>query len=107
MNQLDAITVNDTQNRGLSHELLSPGAMRLKQAEQARPLRQSREQGLKVTLEPAVEGAITDAFDGKDEGQRDDLARMELGLAVFRHLAHPVIYPAEEFGDKVLRGHDD
>jgi hypothetical protein len=80
--------------------------MRLKQSEEARSLWQTRKQRPEVTRQPTTEGAITDAFDGKDESQRNDLARMQRGLTVFGRLFHLVIYTTKEFSDKVLGGHD-
>jgi hypothetical protein len=50
--------------------------MRLKQAEEACALWQAREQMPPIARQPAIKGTITDALDGKDESQRDDLAWM-------------------------------
>src|SRR5215207_4519558 len=106
VNQFDTVRVNDAQDGRLGQKALSPGAVRLEQTEQARPLRQRREQRLEITRQPAIKGAVADAFDGEHQGQRDDLARVQRGLAVLRHLTHLVIYTAKEFGDKVFGGHD-
>ncbi len=59
-----------------------------------------------VTLEPAIEGAVADSFDGEEQRPRGDFAWMKFGLGVLFNFGHRIIYTAEQFGDKVLGGHE-
>ena len=61
---------------------------------------------LEVTLQPAIERSIADTLDGKEQGKRRNFTWMKFGLRVFVRITHPVIYTAEQFGDKVFGGHD-
>jgi hypothetical protein len=50
---------------------------------------------MEVTLEPTIEGAVTDAFEGKHEGHGYHLARAQRGLRVFRLVLHLIVYTEE------------
>src|SRR3712207_8584642 len=54
---------------------------------------------------PAVEAARTIPSEGKEHGQRDDLAGIELGLGLFGHIAHHRIDPNEHANDKIISRH--
>src|SRR4051812_37920007 len=68
-------------------------------------LRQGREQGKTITLDPPVEGSIAYSLDGKEDSQRDHLAWIKARLVVLGNILHSVIYSAKQFGDKILGRH--
>ncbi len=107
MAQFDAIAVSDTQDGRLRQKEVCPVGVRVKQAKQARAVRQAGKPGRVVAPEPAIEGAWADALKCKQERQRHDLAGMQIGLWMLRHRPHPLVNPIEQGNDKIVRRHAD
>ena len=78
--------------------------MRGQESKQARSVGQVREQVEMVVSEPAVEGALAPAFEGQEDGKRDDFAGIEFGARVFWDLLHGIIDTTEQLGDKLFGG---
>jgi len=91
MDQLDAIRVDDPEDRRGGQEGLRPIVMRLEETKEPRPFGQVGEQGPIVTRQPAIEGTIADALEGMQQPQRDDLTGPEVGLGVFGEACQLVI----------------
>jgi hypothetical protein len=105
MDQLDPVCVNDPQQRGGRQARGSPGLMSREQPKEPGALGQAGEQGPIVSRQPAIEGAIADAFEGMEQPQGDHLARPKGGLMVFRDGFHRLIDPTEDSGDEIHSGH--
>jgi hypothetical protein len=107
MNQLDSIGINHAQHSRLGHKAIDPLTMGVEQAKQTGPMRQPREQGQVVPLEPAIESTIATAFERKQQGQRSDLARIQCWLRVFLRIGHHIIHTAKQFYDQMNCGHGE
>ena len=55
-----------------------------------------------IVSQPAVEGAITPSFEGKQQSQRDHFARVKSGLGMFFYVKHLVINTAKQINDKIF-----
>ena len=64
VDQLDAIGVDDAEHGRSGQESLRPVLMGLQKTKEPRPLGEAGKQGPIVTLQPAIEGTITHAFEG-------------------------------------------
>jgi len=105
MAQLNAVTIDDTEGGRLREKDLGPVRMGGKQAKQARAFRQAGKPALVVVVEPPIERARADAFERKQQGQRDDLARIQVGLRSFGRIGHDRIDPNEQGHDKIVGRH--
>ena len=83
MDQLNPVAVRDPQHSGCDQKPCHPCRVGLEEAEQARPLRQPGKQCQRVARQPAGEGAGTDAFEGKPQGECHDLTGIEFGIRTF------------------------
>ena len=106
MEQLDALRVDQADQGRLSHKALGPVSMGNEQPKQTRATGQLREQHLIVALEPAIDGPIANAFERKQNGNRDHFAGIQAGLSVFLRLGHPIIHAAKQVDDKIFGSHD-
>ena len=79
--------------------------MGLQATEQPGAFRQAREQGQRVSADPAVERPFADALDREQQSQRDKFAGPERRLVMLRDVQHPVVYSGKQVGDKVFMGH--
>ena len=66
MNQFDTVTINDTNQAGVSHELLYPEAMGVKPTKQPSPVRQAEKEMQPVVFQPAIEGPLATPFEDKE-----------------------------------------
>ena len=105
MNQFHPVTVRDAQQTGVGQKALGPQAMRRQQPKQARPLGQAWKQHPVITLQPALEGAFTDAFQSKQETDRHQFTGEQGGLRMLFNPQHGVIDLAKQFCDKVYGSH--
>src|SRR5664279_863739 len=105
VDQFNPIAIDNGEESRLHQELLTPTLMHPQQALQAGAVGQPREQGAVIPCQPAIEGPKVTALKRKQQPDRDDLAGIQFRLPMFWHLAHLVIYPAEQFNDKVFGGH--
>src|SRR5512135_2396787 len=103
MQQLNAVRVSYAQQGRLDHKAVGPGLMRLEQPEQACPIRQARKEHQAISLQPAIECSLPHSFERKQNAQGNDLARVQIGLTMFGNVLHRIIYPAEQFCDKIKR----
>jgi hypothetical protein len=79
--------------------------MSLQQPLQARAFGQPAEQGGVIPRQPAVERPEITTLEREQQPNGDQLTRIQLRLRMFGDGAHLVIYPAEQFDDKVFGGH--
>lgn len=105
VDQLDAIAVNDSEEGRGRQEVSAPVLMSCQLALQAGAVWQAAKQRGVVTRYPAVEGAEISPLQRKQHAEGYHFAWVQLGLAVFRYHRHVIIYPTEQFDDKVLGGH--
>ena len=98
MDQLDPIGVHYSEEGGISKEVVTPGLVGLQEPLEAGAMGEI-EPGGKVSLEPAVEGAELNTFEGEEEADGDQLAGVELGLGMFGNLSHS---SGRQRGRKVL-----
>jgi hypothetical protein len=105
MNQFDAIAIDDPDQAGVGHKAVNPLPMGIKQPKQARSMGQMRKQVTPIISQPAVEGAITTSFEGKQQRQRDYFARVKGGLGMFYYVKHLVINMAKQGNDKIFGRH--
>lgn len=105
MDQFDPVAVDHPQRGRLGQEVLRPVLMGGEQAKQAGALGQARKPGTIIAPQPAVKRAATASFEGEQQGQRDDLAGIELRLRMFGQMADDHIYPIEQANDKIGGGH--
>ncbi len=75
------------------------------QAEEAGALRQTWKEWFKIGLCPAVEGTVADAFESKQQAERDHLAWMQHGLRMFLLVRHGIVNTAEQLRGKIVDGH--
>ena len=75
--QLDAVTVQDAQDRGRDQQTTGPVLT-------TGPLGQVVGQGAVIAHQPAVEGSFAGTFEGQQAAQGDQFAGVELGLGVLR-----------------------
>jgi hypothetical protein len=71
--------------------------MHLEQTKQARVLRQVGKDKQVIELYPPVESPIANPFHRKQDAQRDNLARVQVGLAVLRNISHGLINTTKQF----------
>ena len=103
--QLNAVGVCHSQDGRVSHEVLGPILMGVKQAEQTSAFRHRGEQRQVISVQPSVKSSIAHAFDGEQQRQRHYLAWVKIGLAMFTSVKHLVIYSTKQLCDKIGRSH--
>jgi len=59
----------------------------------------------KEILVKPVEIAIATAFEDQEQVQRNHFTELQVGLRMFEHGLHLIIYPAEQLTDKLLISH--
>jgi hypothetical protein len=104
MNQFDAVTVNDAEQRRRGQKAVNPLLMRVEEAKQPCSMRQVRKQMRQITLDPAVEGPVAHPLEGKQQSQRDHFTGIQPGLGMLPGLRHLVVHTAEQFYGKILIG---
>jgi len=105
--QLDRVTVNDQEKARIGQEALVPVLMRDQQPLQTSAIRQTRKKVVIVALKPAIKGAEMASFQGEQQTDGDQLAGIQLGLAVLWYLFHVIIDKAKDLNDNVFGGHSD
>ena len=105
VDQLDAIAVDDAEQRRLGHEALSEIPMRVERPKQTGPLRQFRQQVSEVSPQPPIEGPVAHPLEGKQQRQRHHFTGIQVGLRMLGYVQHLVIHTAEQFDDKIFGGH--
>jgi len=81
--------------------------MTIEQTKESRAVRQVWKQRAIVSHQPAPESALTNALQGLEQGQRHDLAGIQLALTVLAIDLHQLLGDAtEQFRDKIVRGHE-
>jgi hypothetical protein len=83
VDQLDAVGVDHAEHRRSGQEGLRPVLMRLEETKEPGALGEVGKQRAIVARQPAIEGAVADAFERMEEPQGDDLAGPEVGLRMF------------------------
>jgi len=81
--------------------------MRDQQSLQPGAIGQTRKQGFKVSFEPAIKGAEVASFQCEQQADRDQLAWVQLGLAMLGDLFHVVVDKAKDLDDNIFGGHND
>jgi hypothetical protein len=84
MQQLEAVTVQDAQDRGRGQPTTGPVLTTGQQAVEPSPLGQVGGLGAVIAHQPAVEGSFAYTLEGKQDAQGDQLAGVELGLGELR-----------------------
>ncbi len=103
--QFNAKSVGHAQQARLGQGSLGPLLMGLEQTKQPTALGQLGKQGPIVAAEPTVEGMFADAFQGEQQTQRDNLAWLEFGLAMFWHVTHHIVHLAKQDSAKLDGSH--
>ena len=105
MDQFNPIAIDHAQQRRLRQKPVGPGPVGLEQPKQPSPLRQVGKQGFIVSPQPAIKRPVAAPFEGVQQPQRDNLARPQPALAVFRNRGHSIIHLTKQRGDKINCGH--
>lgn len=105
MAQFDAVAIGHAQDGGFSQEILGPVHMRRKEPKQARALGQGGKPVGIIPPQPAVERAWADTFEREEEGQRDDLAGIQLGLWMLWHRLQLLVNTTKQGNDKIAGRH--
>ena len=105
MDQFNSIAVDDREESRLRQETLTPALMHPQSALQAGAFGQTSEQSVVIPLQPAVKSSKVATFEREQQPDSNQLARVQAGLGMFGYSSHSVIYPAEQFNDKVFGGH--
>ena len=105
MDQFDAVTIDNTQQRWRRQEQQRPLLMGLELTKQPGPLGQVRKQRVVIPRQPAIERAVADPLQGVQHPQSHDFTGPQHRLGVFGQGAHPVVDPAEQIRDEVDGGH--
>src|SRR5215831_8361176 len=79
--------------------------MGLEEAEQARPLRHLREQGLIVACQPAVERPRPFAFEGIEKSQGHNFTEIQFGTRALGNAQHLLVHSAEQCDNKIVGSH--
>jgi hypothetical protein len=106
MDQLNALTVGDTENRWSRQKTIRPILMYGAETEPARPVGHLGKETPQIVFHPTVKGTVSNPLDRKQETQGDDFTRIKVGLAMLFHSCHGMIYAAEQFRDKIFAGHE-
>jgi hypothetical protein len=104
--QFKGISVDDRKEAGISQQATKPVLMGLQLSGQACAVRQTGKKGLVIALEPAGEGPKMASLESKQDANRHQFARIELGLTVLGHGSHPIIDKAKNLYDNVLGCHE-
>ena len=104
MDQLDAVGVNDAEDRRGGQEGLRPVVMGREETKEPGPLGQAGEQGPIVARQPPRERPVAPAFEREQKPQGDDRAGTEVRLRVRGDGAPLRIDFLEQRGEK-LHGH--
>lgn len=102
--QFDRIAVDDQEKARIGQKPLVPLLMRDQQPLQSGAIGQPGEQPLKISLEPAIQGAEMASFQSKQQADRHQLARILFRLALFGDLLHLVVDKAKDLHDNVFGG---
>jgi hypothetical protein len=105
MEQLDPISIDDTQHRWGGQEELRPVLMGREEAKEACALGEVGKQRPIVARQPAIERPVAHAFEGMEQPQSDDLTGPEVGLRVFGDSAQLLIDLLKQCRDKLHRDH--
>src|SRR5262249_9733730 len=105
MDQLDAIGVNAPEHGRGGQERPRPVLMGLEETKEPGALGKPRKQRPIVARQPAIEGAVADAFEGMQEPQGDHLTGPEVGLGMFGDGAQLLIDLREQRRDKLHCDH--
>lgn len=104
VDQLDAVTVDDGEEGGISQEGFTPVPVGRQQPLQPGAMRQVEPIAI-VTFQPAVESSERDTFERKEQADGDQLAGVETRLGMFRQMTDAVVYQTEEMYDKIQGSH--
>src|SRR5579883_896719 len=104
--QFNRKTIYDQEQAGIGQQALVPVLMRDQQPLQTSAIRQPAKQGVVVPFEPAIKGAKVASFQGKQQADRHQLARIQLRLVMLGNLLHTVIDKAKDLDDNVFGGHN-
>jgi hypothetical protein len=99
------IAVDNREESGLCQEPGTPALMNFQQALQTGAFWQPSKQRPIIPRQPTVERPEVTTFECKQQPYRHQFAWIQLGLSMFWYIAHLIVYPAEQFNDKVFRGH--
>lgn len=100
----DRRAVDDQKKARIGQKALVPILVSHQQPLQSATIGQTCEQRLKISLEPARKGAEMAAFQGKQQADRHQFARVQVGLALLWNLFHSVIDKAKDLDENVLGG---
>ncbi len=105
MDELDAVGVGHAEHRRRGEEAIRPVLVRNKEAKEPGALGQLGEERQTIAPQPAIEGTLTDAFEGEQEGEGDEFARIERRLGMLGDRRHLFVHADEETNDKLLGRH--
>src|SRR5262249_37885762 len=103
--QLNAIAIDDPQDRRGRQKLVGPGPVYGQQTKQARPLGQRGKQFAPITSQPPIKGSIATPFESEEDPHGHDFARPQGRQGMFGAVFHRFIYPIEQLADKVFGRH--
>src|SRR5512144_905418 len=84
MQQFNPVRIDHSQQSGSRQKAIGPRPMRSEQAKQARAFGQPWKQRAVITDQPAVEGSFPNAFQSKQDPDRDRFAGPQVSLRVLR-----------------------
>lgn len=105
MTELNAERISDTQDDRLRQKSTGPVLVSVEKAKQARALWQMGKRRQVIAPEPAIKMSGGGAFESKEQGERNNFARIKFGLRMFFEVLHLLIKATEKFYNEVSRSH--
>jgi hypothetical protein len=104
--QCDAIGVDQTEQGRVRHRPLGPLPLVVEEPKQLGAAGQLREPVPVIPPQPAIKGPITNPFEGKQQGNGDHFAGIEMGMRLLLCIRHLVIHTAKQVNDKIFGSHE-
>jgi hypothetical protein len=103
--QLNAVRVNDTEERRVGEKRFSQFLMCFQSAKESGAFRQTGKKVVPILSEPPIESVLRRAFQSKQQAQSDKFTDRKFSLDVFVRFRQHIIYTAKKFYDKVFLSH--
>src|SRR5207247_1360328 len=105
MDQLNAVGIHDGEEARLGQKRQRILGAVAQEPLSARALGQLGREGAIIGIEPAVKGAEATAFQGKEQPDGDNLARIQMGIGTLIDMTQFVVYHAKQADDQLVRWH--
>src|SRR5437764_951690 len=105
VNQFNAVAINHTFFLRSDQELVGQGFIDGQQAQQTRAFGQIGKQVQPVPFEPAIKGAVVDAFEREQDPNGDNLTGIQVGVAAFVDVSQFIVYHTKESNDNLFASH--